>query len=315
MHVCSTRAPHHRRHRFGTLALALAAALFCGTALLPVSIHAAETPDLEVSSTSAPADLGADVTNPGHDLAIELVEPGREGLEFEARLTDLGGAIERNISWKILNASGETVYSGDTPTADVSVPPGDYEVNIRYGAVKLAATVSLLEQNRLKVSFVLNAGGLRVLPRVKDQGLPTVDVKSRVFALGGRFDGKLVAESSLPGEVIRVPAGDYRVESRFAPGNARAVVDVHVKAGKLSAIDIDHKAGIARLAFVGSPEAEVHWAVSDQNGAPVAALTGLNGDVVLAPGTYTAKAAVGSETLTATFDIASGQARDILLGN
>lgn len=315
MHDHSTRAALHRRHRYGRIAAAVAAALFWGTALLAPQSLSAETPDVGISSTSSPADLGAEVTNPAHDIAIEIVEPGREGLEFEARLTDMGGAIERNISWTVINASGETVYSGATPTADMSVPPGDYQVNIRYGAVKLSATVSLLETNRLKVSFVLNAGALRVLPRVKDQGLPTATVKSRIFAIGGRFDGKLVAVSDVPGEVIRVPAGDYRVESRFAPGNARAVVDVHVKPGKLSAIDIDHKAGIARLAFVGSPEAEVHWRVSDKNGEPVAALVGLNGDVVLAPGTYTAKAEIGTETLTATFDITSGQARDILLGN
>jgi hypothetical protein len=314
LHDHSTRAPPHRRHRFGSLAVAVAAFFFSAPALFPSSIEAAESPDLEVSSTPDAA-LGAEVTSPGHDLAIELVEPGREGLEFEARLTDMGGTIERNISWTVVNASGETVYSGATPTADMAVPPGDYEVALRYGAVKLVATVSLLESNRLKVSFVLNAGGLRVLPRVKNQGLPPTGVKSRVFALGGRSDGKLVAESNVPGEIIRVPAGDYRVESRFAPGNAKAVVDVHVKAGKMSAIDIDHKAGIARLAFVGSPEARVRWAVSDRDGQPVAALEGLNGDVVLAPGTYTAKAEVGGETLTATFDIASGQARDILLGN
>ena len=40
-----------------------------------------------------------------------------------------------------------------------------------------------------------------------------------------------------------------------------------------------------------------------------------NADVVLRPGTYTASARVGGEILTATFAIATGEARDIILGN
>ena len=36
---------------------------------------------------------------------------------------------------------------------------------------------------------------------------------------------------------------------------------------------------------------------------------------VLKPGAYTAKAQIGTELLTASFDIAAGQERDILLGN
>ena len=115
--------------------------------------------------------------------------------------------------------------------------------------------------------------------------------------------------------IVRVPEGDYRVESRFFAGNAAAVTDVHVRAGRLSAVAIDHKAGIARLAFVGSPAADVQWNVSDREGRPIAMAEGLNADIVLVPGIYTARAKVGDETLSATFAIATGEARDILLGN
>ncbi len=123
--------------------------------------------------------------------------------------------------------------------------------------------------------------------------------------LGGRHNGRLVAVSAIPGEVIRVPEGEYRIESRFASGNATAVTDVQVKAGRMSAIDIDHKAGIARLSFVGAPSADVQWQVMDQSGQRVAAAQGLAADMVLLPGTYTASARVGGETLTATFEIAT----------
>lgn len=317
LHDVQHRAPLNRHHSRGRKVAAVVAVLFAvaaATLLGSALARSAQSEDIEISRAPLSPPL-AEVTSPGHDIAIQVVQPGQEGLDLSARLTEDGGLIERNISWFIRNSEGDTVYGADSAGADISVPPGDYTVEIRYGSARLSSTVTLLEANRLMVSYVLNAGGLRILPRVQDVALITAKVKSRVYALGGIQTGQLVAMSDVPGEVLRVPEGDYRVESLFAEGNARAVVDVHVKAGRMSAVNIDHKAGIARLSFVGSPSAPVIWAVTDKNGLPVASIDGLSADVVLQPGTYTASARVGSELLSATFDIATGEARDIILGN
>lgn len=315
MHDHSTRAKRHRHHERGRPAVTVVALLFAASLTLePAPARTAQPQDLEVSSIPQAPGLGADAS-PGHDIAIEIVAPGREGLELSARLTSDSGLIELPIDWAIRNMDGETVYAGAAPSADLPVPPGDYAVDLRYGNVRLQSTVTLLESNRLMVSFVLNAGGLRLLPRVKGMAVANAGALSRVFALGGRQDGKLVATSNVPGEILRLPEGDYRIESRFAAGNAAAVTDVHVKAGRMSAVDIDHKAGVARLSFVGSPQADVSWKVEDGGGTPVASVSGLAADVVLKPGTYTARARIGSETLSATFFIGQGEARDILLGN
>ena len=119
----------------------------------------------------------------------------------------------------------------------------------------------------------------------------------------------------MPGEILRVKAGDYRIESRFAAGNAVAVADVHVKPGVMSAVEIDHAAGLARLSYVGAPDADVSWLVTDEKGEALPAIAGLSANVVLKPGAYVAKAQIGNELLTASFDILAGQQRDILLGN
>jgi hypothetical protein len=55
--------------------------------------------------------------------------------------------------------------------------------------------------------------------------------------------------------------------------------------------------------------------VEDARGRPVARESGLNANLLLTPGTYTARAKVGDELLSATFRIAAGEARDIMLGN
>jgi hypothetical protein len=250
-----------------------------------------------------------------HPVAVEVVKPGREGLELTARLTEDAGIITRNIAWKISTPAGETVFASQTGSVDISLSPGDYVVAASYGAANETRTVSLPEGARLLVSFIMKAGGLSIEAGLGANEFVAARPRVRVFARGGRNDGRLVASGLAPGEIIRLPAGRYRVESRPAAGNAAAVTDVEVKPGRVSTLAITHRAGLARLAFVGSPSAEVMWEVEDGNGARVARQQGLNADLLLTPGTYTASARVGAELLTATFRITAGEARDIMLGN
>lgn len=250
-----------------------------------------------------------------HPVAIEVVAPGREGLELTARLTEDGGVITRNIAWTIRTAAGQTVLESEAGSADVSLAPGDYLVDAVYGGVSLSRRVSLPPGTRLMVGFVLKAGGLRIESGLGETDFAAVRPRVRVFALGGSAHGRLVASGPEAGAVLRLAEGRYRVESRAAAGNSAAVTDVEVKAGRVTTLAITHRAGLARLAFVGSPEAEVRWDVEDANGARIARRNGLNADLLLVPGTYTAMASVGSELLTATFRIAEGETRDIMLGN
>ncbi len=288
MHDHNARARQHR-HRSGGFAAWLAAAVFfCPGTTLPARADAA------------------------HELAIELVKPGREGLELSARLTPDGGVLQHAISWNIRGADGATVYADAAGTADVSLPPGDYVVDARYGATALSQTVSIPAGTRLKVSLMLNAGGLKVEPLVSGIAVPAAAARVRVFSMDGK---RLMAVSVRPGEIIRLPEGTYRVESQVSTGNVKAVADVHIKAGRVSTVKIGHKAGLARLAFVGSPRSSVRWEVEDGSGQAIAMRSGLNANVTLRPGTYTARAAVAGELLTATFNIAAGEVRDILLGN
>ena len=149
--------------------------------------------------------------------------------------------------------------------------------------------LTLLEANRLIVSFVLDVGGIRVLPRVKGLGLAPAQAQSLVYALSGPNKGKLITISKMPGEILRVKAGDYRIESRFAAGNAVAVADVHVKPGIMSAVEIDHAAGLARLSYVGAPDANVSWLVTNEEGEALPAIDGLSASIVLKPGSLCRK--------------------------
>lgn len=313
VHEDSTRVAHRRRQSSARNAAALAAVLFLGTcaaALTPA--HSASQSGVEVSRAPEAFAPSTDIV---HDVAIEIVAPGEEGLELSTRLSDEGGIVERPVSWSIRAATGEEIFAGDVPVAHIAAAPGDYIVEVQYGTIRFARTVTLLPGNRLDVSFVLNVGGIRVLPRLQGLGLPQTPSHTAIYAISGQRKGELIATSDMPGEIVRVAAGDYRIESRFTAGNAVAVADVRVKPGLMSAIEIDHAAGLARLAVAGVPDAAIAWSVSDGDGQLLSPPAGPTAEIVLKPGIYTATASANGETLTATFEIAAGESRDIILGN
>ena len=267
---------------------------------------------LGLLATGTPSAIAADGPV---SIAIETVRPGREGLEFSAHLAGASYAITRGISWTISNADGEDIYSGNTPTADVVAPPGDYVVNLQFGSGRLTRLVSLPEGCRLRIDFALNAGGLRILPRAGGAPLPVGGAKIRVFTLQEGQPNRRMAITATAGDILPLPEGRYRVESQVGDGNAKAVADVAVRAGRLSTVKIGHKAGIARLSFSGNSASDIEWAVEDATGRPVASRDGAEAAVILAPGHYTAKAKIDGRTLTQTFSIASGKSRDVILGN
>jgi hypothetical protein len=311
MHDDSTRALQIRRQKSAKSAALLTAVLFLTQFAWTDALGAPKT--MEESSLAIEAPKFRNQV--AHDIAIEIVKPGNEGLELTARLSESSGLIERDISWTLRDAQGTVVYDKSTELAAIAVPPGDYSVQALYGSAGFSQNLTLLEANRLIVSFVLDVGGIRVLPRVKGLGLAPTQSQSLVYALSGANKGKLITISKMPGEILRVKAGDYRIESRFAAGNAVAVADVNVKPGVMSAVEIDHAAGLARLSYVGAPDADVSWLVTNEKGEALPAIAGLSANVVLKPGTYVAKAQIGNELLAASFDIVAGQERDILLGN
>ena len=93
-----------------------------------------------------------------------------------------------------------------------------------------------------------------------------------------------------------------------------AVAEVVVKPGRMSAVEIDHRAGLAHLAL-RQPSADAYWTIIDDHGGELAPIAGDTADVVLKPGNYTARATVAGVDQTVTFSIAAGQRRDILIQN
>jgi hypothetical protein len=223
-----------------------------------------------------------------------------------------GGLIQKPIFWTVVSLNGETIYKGDAPIANLAAEVGDYEVTARYGTVTVARTITVVERQRLGLTFVLNVGALRVLPRIESLDHAGIQAETAIYATSGRAKGKLVAKSTIPGEIVRVGAGNYRVESQFTPGNATASVDVSVEAGMMSSVDLNMTAGFARLVAPPSQDPAV-WLITDFEGNVLPPIAGAVAEVVLKPGAYTARTIIGTKEHVVRFTVASGKTKEIKL--
>jgi hypothetical protein len=303
----STRSSQKRHRVAALIASSLVAVLI---AVAPSSFASTALTESDAPKTLAPGTAPA-----AHDIAITTVKSGAEGLELSARFSEDGNQTVNDVEWIVEDQSGNKFFNGISSNASASLTPGDYLVTANYGAAHIVQGLTIHQGTKLTVSFVLNAGGLRVLPRLKDIGWPRMASQSKVFSLSGATRGQLVATSFTPGEVLKVLAGDYRIESRFASGNAKAVTDVHVRPGIMSAVNIDYVAGLAHLSVEGATTDSINWTVTDDNGLPLQATDGQTHDIILIPGNYTVEATSADLHLTANFKINSGQSISVLLSN
>lgn len=300
----STRPTHIRHQRLERLAPALVAALF-----LTVGNARATTQKL-ISASPAQHEINLPASG---ERAITTVASGHEGLELSALYSPNGVALVDNVSWKIVDQDQALIYEKTATVVTLPLAPGEYHVEAVFGSARLEEVVSVQPGTKIGMSFVMNAGALRILPRIKGVDQLGIASTSKIYALSGIEKGKLVATSHRPGEVLNVAEGTYRIESQFASGNAVAVTDVNVKAGYTSAVNIDHIAGLAKLNVTGNAEREVHWQIKDDSGNELPALMAVAVEIVLKPGHYYAEAQLGDQNLKADFLIAAGQTSEINL--
>jgi hypothetical protein len=310
-------AGRRRRQPHRSTSAAMLALLAMGMGLLahPLAPEAASpgrADALITGSVTPPAPVVAD-----HELRIEFTREGAEGLELAARLDERGGLVTRPVHWTVKRAMGGSaagggpVFSGEAPVADLRLQPGEYRVEARYGLAQVVHEVAVHPGQWVGVTLILHVGGLRALSLVENQGVPTnIAAAHRIYALSGHRSGQRLTATG-QGELARLEAGDYRVESRFEPGNAVAETTVEIKPGILSTLEIAHMAGLVRVEFPrrGNDEGfEVRDLDSNWT------WRGLNpgGDLVLAPGRYEARTLTG-ETRVVGFEVAEGDSIVVLL--
>ncbi len=295
----STRPSHGCRLARALLRLSLAALIFQTAPALPAQ-------QLKLDSANATASAFA------HDVTMTDVDTGDEGLRLSARLATTIDQPVTDMHWIVRDETGSIIQDQTATLAKLKLVPGTYRVDAHYGETIRTEIILIPEGKQVSFGFVLNAGALRVLPRISN--IPTTSAaKSSVYALSGIEKGKLIASSRMAGRIFSLPAGTYRVKTEYENGNVVAVTDVKVKAGVMSAVDIDHKAGIAQLNYAGSND--VIWTVKSVEGEALLPMGGTNVSLILKPGQYEAEASIGLVSTSAKFEIKNGEQHEITLGN
>lgn len=305
--------PRRRLHGRFLTAAALALALgLVSHPLAPEAAPPAGSDPMITASITKPAPTVAD-----HELRIEFTRAGAEGLALAARLDESRGLVTRPVRWTVRRAmgggaaDGEPVFSAEAPAAELKLPPGEYRVEASYGLAHIVHEIEVHPGQWVGVTLILHVGGVRALSLVENQDVPpTINAAHRIYALSGRQSGRRLAATG-QGELARLEAGEYRVESRFEPGNAVAETTVAVRPGILSSLHIAHLAGLVRVEFPRGGN-EAGFEVRDLGSGWTWRGRGPGGDLVLAPGRYEARA-LDRETAPVGFEVAEGDSIIVLL--
>ena len=231
------------------------------------------------------------------EITETTVPPGGESLSLAARLVKNGGLIVRPIQWRIYRldeGKGAPVLLHEAlrPRQRLALSPGSYGVEVRYGQRKAWHVLHLRPGKSQRVVFVLNVGGIRMLSTlegVRAPGHGPVEYRVLKAAVSGWRE---VTRTRTPGEIVRLPAGRYRVESLFLNGNVKASADVLVKPGRLHSLHLRVKASLAEV--VGAPR---KWEIVARDNSWRWRGSGA-ARMVLAPGSYVWRTDNGERVIT-----------------
>ena len=295
------------------------------TGALPAGELGKRPPSAKIDLGDRPVPRLPDEVRPTFLISEEAAGNGDEGLRLRGQITSGTAPIARPIDWaayRVEDAEADRwrkIADVSTPVASIPLPPGRYVVRAAYGAVRAAKVLVVRPGRRIDATFILNAGGLRILPALAFMDTPEgAAAKHWIFAAvpnenGGR---RLFAQSDVIGEVIRLNAGTYSLVSRLGNANAVVETDVTIRPGMLTEVEINHKVGLVTLRLSGAARetasgGPVKWQLFDSRGAIVFRAEGRETAQVLLPGRYRAMAEYRGKSYTSEFTVEIGEKKTV----
>jgi hypothetical protein len=239
---------------------------------------------------------------------------------MKAYLTDTSPAIAQGLVWRVFRDRSEqgekkpqllSTHRDASPV--LRLEPGYYRINVTLGRANLTRKIAVAADQATRERFVLNAGGLRVLPvlaggKPASEKLVSFDVESDERDEYGQRTK--VVTGAKAGVVLRLNAGIYTVVSTYGDANAVARADVSVEAGKLSEVTLAHAAARVSFRLVtrggGDAIADTQWSVATGQGDAVKDSSGAVPSHILAPGSYVVRAKHAGRVYRQDFAVKSG---------
>ena len=286
---------------------------FC---LLPF-VAVAQTPPGWQTETSPPA---ANTTViPRSSVAPKTSGGGSGQVSLSAFLTDESQAIQQGLVWRVFREKssndGKNVLVSTVRDASptLRLEPGVYHVNVALGRANLTRKIVISGDQPLQERFVLNAGGLRVVPvlasgEAANEKVVTFDVQSDERDQHG--ERIKIVTGAKAGLVLRLNAGIYSIVSVYGDANATARADVTVEAGKLSEVTLAHPAAKVTFKLVtrrgGDAIADTQWSLATAQGEQVRQSSGALPTHFLAPGAYVVSAKHAGRLYHRDFSVKTG---------
>jgi hypothetical protein len=213
------------------------------------------------------------------------------------------------------------------------LPDGDYVVHAAYGLAAAMRRVTIISNN-VSEKIALNAGAMRIVGLLGDTPLQPNRLKIDIYVpeRTGQPE-KLVAANVRPGDLVRLPEGNYRIVSTYLdinvspsaaptiaglPANATNSVinaEVRIEVGKLTEATVRHRASNITLKLVnvagGDALANTSFTVLTPGGDVIREMVGAFPSLVLAEGEYFVIARRDSKTHQMTFKVPSNSDREI----
>jgi hypothetical protein len=290
-------------HRTPTWVLAAAILIFC-LADVRVAAQAPQDPNLTV----VPRSVGAPK------------QGGQGEVSVAAYLTDSSPAIAQGLVWRVFRdkaaagGKGHLLSTHRDPSPTLRLDPGNYWINAAFGRANLTRKITVSGDQVTKERFILNAGGLRLIPQLANgeaanAKLVAFDVESDERDPHGQRTK--VVTGARPGLVLRLNAGLYSIVSTYGDANAVTRADVSVEAGKLSDITLRHAAAEVSFKLVtrggGDAIADTQWTVATGAGEKVKESSGAVPTHVLAPGAYVVQARHAGRLYRRDFTVNAGE--------
>lgn len=244
---------------------------------------------------------------------------GRGQLTLAAYLTDTSPPITQGLVWRVYRDKAGPggkpllVSTHKEPSPVVRLDAGTYRINVALGRAYLTRKIVVNGDQAGREKFVLNAGGLRLIPVLASREpasdkLVSYDVESdERDEYGQRIK---VVTGAKSGVVLRLNAGNYSIVSTYGDANAVARADVAVEAGKLSEVTLAHAVATVSFKLVtrsgGEAVADTQWSVATAQGATVKESSGALPAHFLAPGTYVVRAKHAGRLYKRDFAVRAG---------
>ena len=265
-------------------------------------------------------------------------ENGSGKLLLSATFGGSSQALVEGVHWRVFrertdeNGKHKLVAETEEPSPAITLPDGDYIVHASFGLAAVMRRV-VIHGNAVSERVALNAGALKIVGMLGDTPIPANRLTLAIYVperVG--TEAKLVAPNAKPGEMIRLPEGNYRIVSTYldphvlsttptadgTPANATNSVvtaEVRIESGKLTETTVRHRASVITLKLVhaagGEALANTSFTVLTPGGDVIREMIGAFPSLVLAEGEYFVIARRDGKTYQATFTVQSNLDREI----